>query len=55
MPEIRNRLSLAVVEVDDVLAKKLIDSELWDAVDAPAARKRAPRKAAAVVEVESGE
>lgn len=49
MAVVRNRLTLAVAEVDDVLAKSLIESEQWDAEDgsaAPVARKRTPRKPA---------
>lgn len=44
MAELRSRLNQAVVTCDDEAAKKLIESGLWEAADAP--RKKAPRKAA---------
>lgn len=53
MPELRNRLSQAVVTAGDELAKKLVDSGQWDLVDgsAPAPKKRVPRKVAPESEV----
>lgn len=49
--EVRNRLTLAVAEVADELAKKLIESEQWDAVgDTPAHAPRKRRAKAAVEE-----
>lgn len=55
MAVVRNRLNLAVAEVDDVLAKKLVESGQWDTEDgsvAPVARKRAATRKPPV---ESGE
>lgn len=57
MPELRSRLTHAIVTAGDELAEKLVESGLWELVGstpAPAPKKRAPRKAAAP-EVESGE
>lgn len=46
MPELRNRLSQALVTAGDELAKRLVESGQWDLVDgsAPEVKKRAPRK-----------
>lgn len=44
MAELRSRINQAVVSTDDETAKKLIESGLWEAADAP--RKKAPRKVA---------
>lgn len=47
MPELRSRLSQAIVTAGDELAKKLVDSGQWDLVgaDTAAPKRRAPRKA----------